>query len=338
MAQKILKEKMKKIFKSLEVIAILKDFDLDPHDKKSNKFRIATYEGILETIEGIPEENFLTDLNQSLKKGSLEKVEIILQEGILQTSFNDVIIDTKKSYLTNDEILNEKIEGYLCLEPLAKSKVGIGKATVGKLLNMGYRTIDEVAQDSEGLGTIVKKGIQKYQNGIVKGKKISRDVATDIVNSLNDTFNQIQKEVGKEFNYKIAGSYSRGSLEIGDIDYVITVNGSSEQFLKVYEELVGQFSNCITKSFNYDTFNIKFMLNTHVEIYGYYCRDTNPIFAYMDRHFEKSVQIMLRKNAHKFNCRLSWKGFTDLSGSSIVSVDNSSFETVEDIHEFLTTF
>jgi len=324
-----------------------------------NRKRQDTYKNAIATVKDVDAsldiQEFVKELDQLTKKPMAVMKELLVK--------GSVTLENKEPYngvTIKDGVADSaSLEAFKNLSVLLGLGIGIGDSGVKELVGMGFTSVDQLKDKLDSFRKGLQGPLTKYFEGTVRLVKMSRDEATKwrdiITKAVNNAIVAIQTT--SEVRHKIAGSYARKELEIGDIDYVVVADEEDtlyEILVNVLDQLsivtdIGDLpveldSVVETPSRNAATtikmwFKVGKEIKTKIEIYGYSgCQFCFPYFA---RSAQINVQKKIKIQAIKMGYRLSPYGLfikdTDLEVDEDVIVEKigKPIETIRDIFDFL---
>ncbi len=303
-----------------------------------NKKRQETYKRAVNAVKDVGTDKSPVEFTKELGLILTEKPKKIMKELFTK---GQVTLEDKIPYngatIKNGRIVGEdtnELEAFKNLSILTGIGIGLGDSGIKDLIRIGYTSIDQLKEIYEqDKFAKFRKGLQgplrKYFEGNVRIEKMSREEATKWRDTIFEIVNSVIMEEDVIVKHKIAGSYARKRDEIGDIDYVVVVNGSNanqalynimnnilDKLAEVTEiggdlsvelDSVTETPSKAVKGKRYST-AIKMWfkvgsLKTKVEIYGY--ANTEFIFPYFARAGEVDLQKKVKMQALKKGYKLS---------------------------------
>lgn len=144
----------------------------------------------------------------------------------------DEIISTKDlKFLMNDKL---KEEQEVCA--LFETVWGIGPSKAKALYLSGYRTLDDLRNNSHELTHAQSIGLETYD-----------DIAQRIPRSEVDEFKLALDDLLKDVTFQICGSYRRGATDCGDIDLLITADNITDLLPEILRRLDPFLTHTLSK-------------------------------------------------------------------------------------------
>jgi len=332
-----------------------------------NQKRQETYIGAIEIVKEQQADSMFIQ--------RLESLLTLKPSKIMKDLFKDgqVTMENKEPYngvtIRYGEIISptENIQAFRNLSILLGIGIGIGPESVKNLIQLGYSTIDELKEIYErDKFADFRKGLQgpliKYFEGMHRTIKMTREDASKWAKILEDIVNDIVKG-DVNITHSMAGSYARGKEEIGDIDYLIVVNGpdSGNKLYEIMNCLLDRLSTKLEnvqeiletpslppkdKNKRYST-SIKMWFKnatggsgTKVEIYGYSnAKFMFPFFARAgDVRQQKDVKFQAIKAGYKLGPWSLDKDDIDVENYPELirkKIGKDKFENIYDLFEFV---
>lgn len=317
----------------------------------------------------IKELSCLTEKPKKLMKELFTNGEVVLEN---KSPYNGITI--KKGNIVGEE---ETIMAFKNLSILTGIGIGLGNSGVKDLIKMGFTSIDQLKiiyeqNKFENFRKGLKIPLCKYFEGTVRIEKMSREEATKWKNIINEIVDISIDEIGSNADqnnfckHKIAGSYARKQEQIGDIDYIIVVNGKNSnnilynimnsvldkltevtvigEDLKVELDSVTETPSKAIIGKRYTTaiklwFKVG-ILKTKIEIYGY--TDAEFCFPYFARsgevNLQKKVKLLAIKKGYKLSpFGLFLKESDEEIDKTIVSekIGKNKIESIRDLFNIL---
>jgi hypothetical protein len=278
--------------------------------------------------------NSLTIKPSTIMKNLYENGEVVLEDkppygGV---TIKNGLVQQKTGGKSTKKKFQGNMEAFKNLSILSGIGIGIGDAAVAELVKFGYSNINELNEiykknRFEDFRKGLKVPLCRYFDGLTTLNKMSREEATNWKTIIDEKIKKVNSSLDQPGLFEIAGSYSRDSKEVGDIDYVIVYNGNTflyKTLNKILDELTLNMPKDIkleevlgtpTKpkdEHDYYSTSIKLWYSIgkensskkiKVEIYGY----SMPILYFFYPFFARSADVELQKKLKNLAIKKGFK-------------------------------